>query len=102
MKVTSGRLFDGGAGNVVGVNSEGNNAGKLGIAMYLGYGVNENAKLMIGEGFNGYGYPVTTGVSNPNTANSFLTITAVPYKKADSVLDTGSFNASILLTFLYL
>jgi|GEM_PF-618194 len=85
------------------LNTKGVNAGKLGIALYQGNGVDPAALLKIGTGGEAgkYGYPITKGLSVNGGSGQFI-FTAVPWKKSSDELTSGNFTASATMSIIYL
>lgn len=101
IKVEGGALF-GADDNVL--DTTGVNSSVLGIALYQGSDVNPLFPLKIGKGEKGmYGYKILRGLTGLNTEKGQFTFTAVPYKKAGSVvLKAGGFTASATMSINYL
>lgn len=100
--VVKGRAMTGVADNNV-LETTGDNAGHLGIALYQGNGVDSSAPLNIGTGGDkgAFGYPVIRGLSVTGGSGQF-TFTAVPWKKSNSELQAGQFNATATMSISYL
>ncbi|EBC2882955.1 fimbrial protein [Salmonella enterica] len=100
--VVEGRAITGVADNNV-LETTGDNAGRLGIALYQGNGVDSSAPLKIGSGGDKgtFGYPVIRGLSVTGGSGQF-TFTAVPWKKSNAALQAGQFNATATMSISYL
>ncbi|EBG4357932.1 fimbrial protein [Salmonella enterica subsp. enterica] len=85
------------------LETTGDNAGRLGIALYQGAGVDSSAPLKIGTGGDkgAFGYPVIRGLSVTGGSGQF-TFTAVPWKKSNAELQAGQFNATATMSISYL
>ncbi|EBI2856033.1 fimbrial protein [Salmonella enterica] len=85
------------------LETAGDNAGRLGIALYQGNGVNTSAPMKIGTGGDkgAYGYPVIRGLSGSGASGQF-TFTAVPWKKSTAQLLAGQFSATATMSISYL
>lgn len=92
-----------GAGNNV-LKTNGDNESSLGIALYQGFNVDSSYPIIIGEGDNGYGYPLTNaaGFWESGAGVMFLAFTAVPYKYGSDTLNAGSFTATATMSVNYL
>lgn len=100
--VVTGSAMTGVASNNV-LDTTGVNAGRLGIALYQGAGVDSSAPLKIGTGGEkgAFGYPVIQGLSGNGNSGQF-TFTAVPWKLSNTDLEAGQFNASATMSISYL
>ncbi|EBG3215783.1 fimbrial protein [Salmonella enterica subsp. enterica] len=85
------------------LETSGENAGRLGIALYQGSGVDTSTPLKIGTGGNkgAFGYPVIRGLTG-NGASGQFTFTAVPWKKSNTELKAGVFSATATMSLSYL
>ncbi|MGP3590260.1 fimbrial protein [Vagococcus sp. WN89Y] len=92
-----GGVLQGAADNIL--VTQGVNAGKLGIALYQGEGIDPAHPLRIGAGENGAGYKINKGFSDHGMVNGSFVFTAVPYKKAE--LTAGHFSASATMSIAY-
>ncbi|MDM2857124.1 fimbrial protein [Citrobacter sp. Cpo071] len=100
--VVSGNAMGNVADNNV-LDTTGENAGRLGIALYQGSGVDTSFPLKIGVGgYKGvFGYPVARGLTG-NGASGQFTFTAVPWKGNNTVLQAKKFSATMTMSISYL
>lgn len=72
----------------------------FGISLNFGDSVDSANPLNISNAADS-GYPITAGFTNPNTNASQLTITAVPYKLSNIILDARPFSVATTITVIY-
>jgi len=95
IQVTGNPLENNTDGNVLATSIK-----EFGIALFQGEG--KSTKLLIGNGASDLGYKITSGLTNINTQNSLLKITAAPYLNPGSKeLSAGTFSASSNIKMSY-
>ncbi|EAM8731966.1 fimbrial protein [Salmonella enterica] len=89
----NGAQLAGAADNVLQTNIT-----SFGVALYQGEGTSTPLHL----NGTGNGYPVYTGLSDPNRAESNFTFTAIPYWSGNGELPTGTFIGTATMNIIYL